>query len=82
MRIKFSNLHTRKKVINNLLKNTQKDYFKTRKMSEADYKIRIKKFKELIRDIDRQIMVLKEDLFKLNKKNKTSPKKRLFHILF
>ena len=82
MRIKFNNLHTQKKAINNLLENIQKDYFKTRKMSEADYKIRIKKFKELIRDIDRQIMVLKEDLFKLNKKNKTSPKKRLFHILF
>ena len=72
MRIKFNNLHTQKKAINNLLENIQKDYFKTRKMSEADYKIRIKKFKELIRDIDRQIMVLKEDLFKLNKKKYNS----------
>ena len=68
MRIKFNQLYTQKKAINNLLITIQKDYFKTRKMPEADYRVRIKKFKELIRDIDRQIMVLKEDLFKLNKK--------------
>ena len=68
MRIKFNQLYTQKKAIDNLLKRMQKSYFKDRTMPESDYRTRIKKFKELIRDIDRQIMVLKEDLFKLNKK--------------
>lgn len=68
MRVKFNHLHIQKKAIDNLLKKMQKDYFKNRTMPESDYTTRIKKFKELIRDIDRQIMVLREDLFKLKKR--------------
>jgi len=48
----------------------QEGYFKTKKLSESEYNIKLKKFKELIRDIDRQIMVLKEDMFKFEKKKK------------
>jgi len=67
-RIKLNNLFIKKKAINKLLKNIQESYFKTKKLSEAEYNIKLKKFKELIRDIDRQIMVLKEDAFKLKRK--------------
>ena len=67
-RIKLNNLFIQKRAINKLLKNMQEGYFKTKKLSESEYNIKLKKFKELIRDIDRQIMVLKEDRFKFEKK--------------
>ncbi|PIZ83922.1 hypothetical protein COX97_00140 [Candidatus Pacearchaeota archaeon CG_4_10_14_0_2_um_filter_05_32_18] len=70
VRLRFNLLITQKKSINNLLKEMQNNYFKTKKISEADYRIRLKKFKELIRDIDRQVMVLKEEMFKLKMKEK------------
>jgi len=69
-RIKLNNLFIQKRAINKLLKNIQEGYFKTKKLSESEYNIKLKKFKELIRDIDRQIMVLKEDRFKFEKKKK------------
>ena len=69
-RIKLNNLFIQKRAINKLLKNMQEGYFKTKKLSESEYNIKLKKFKELIRDIDRQIMVLKEDRFKFEKKKK------------
>ncbi|MFH1359229.1 MAG: hypothetical protein ABIH37_05045 [archaeon] len=75
MRIRFNHLIIQKKSINNLLKKMQNDYFKIKKMPEADYNIRLKKFKELIRDIDRQIMILKEDKFKLKRKSNRFCKK-------
>jgi len=68
LRIRFNNLIIQKKAINKLLKNMQESYFKTRKISESEYKVKLKKFKELTRDINRQIMVLKEDILKLGNK--------------
>ena len=61
---------TQKKALNTLIQNMQKSYFKTKKLSETEYTIKLKKFKELIRDIDRQIIVLKEEMFKVKKKRK------------
>lgn len=75
IRIKINNLFIQKKAIGDLLKNLQKDYFKARKISESEYNIKLKKFKELIRDIDRKVMVLKEDLFKLRKNKKKNKQK-------
>jgi len=68
--MKFNHLMTQKKALNTLIQNMQKSYFKTKKLSETEYTIKLKKFKELIRDIDRQIMVLKEEMFKVKKKRK------------
>lgn len=68
MRIKLNNLIIQKKAVNGLIKDMQTNYFKTKKISESEYKIKLKKYEELIRDIDRQIMVLKEEIFKVNKK--------------
>ena len=70
MRMKFNHLIIQKKALNTLIQNMQKGYFKTKKLSEAEYTIKLKKFKELIRDIDRQVMVLKEEMFKVKKKRK------------
>jgi len=67
-RIKLNNLFIQKKSINKLLKGMQESYFKTKKLSESEYKVKLSKFKELIRDIDRQIMVLKEDMYRFERK--------------
>jgi len=67
MRIRLNNLIMRKKSINGLIKEMQASYFKTKKLSETEYKIKLKNYEELIRDIDRQVMVLKEEMFKMNK---------------
>jgi hypothetical protein len=68
MKIKLNNFIIQKKAINGLIKEMQKNYFKTKKMSETEYNVKLKKYEELIRDIDRQVMVLKEEMFKRDKK--------------
>ncbi len=73
---KFNNLTIQKKAINHLIEDMQKSYFKTKKLSETEYNIKLKRFKEFIRDIDRQLMVLKEEMFKSSGKNKNM----LFYI--
>jgi hypothetical protein len=69
MRIRLNNLITQKNAIKGLIKEMQGTYFKSKKMSETEYKIKLKNYEKFIRDIDRQIMVLKEEMFKVNKKN-------------
>jgi len=64
---KIEKLKIRKGTIKNLVMKTQKDYFQTGRISEGDYNIKVKKFAELIRDIDRQIPLLQEELAKLQK---------------
>ncbi|MDP3026757.1 MAG: hypothetical protein Q8N63_03545 [Nanoarchaeota archaeon] len=70
MRMNLNYLMTRKKAINSLIKDMQVSYFKTKKISEKEYRIKLKKFEEMLRDIERQIMVLKEELFKESRKPK------------
>lgn len=70
MRVKLNNLIMQKKSINELIKAMQKNYFKDRKMSESEYQIKLNFYEEFIRDIERQVMVLKEEMFKRDKKKK------------
>ncbi|MDO8459802.1 MAG: hypothetical protein Q7S74_01710 [Nanoarchaeota archaeon] len=67
MRIKLNNLIIQKNAIKRLIKEIQESYFKSRKISESEYNIKLKKYEELIRDLERQIMVLKEEVFKMSK---------------
>ena len=67
---KVERLRTRRKTIKELIMQTQKDYFQYGRIPEGEYNIKTKKFSELIRDIDRQIPLLQEDLIKLDKKTK------------
>ncbi len=67
---KMEKLTIRRKTIKTLIMQTQKDYFQYGKISEGDYNIKVKKFAELIRDIDRQVPLLQEQLAKLNRKIK------------
>jgi hypothetical protein len=68
---KIESLETRKKVVKELIMKAQKDYFQSGTLAEGDYNIKTKKFAEIIRDIDRQMPLLKEELAKLNKQWKT-----------
>ena len=51
-----------KSVITELMKDTQRMYFEQAKISDDMYKVRIDKFEELMRDIDRQLPLLREEL--------------------
>jgi hypothetical protein len=75
-RNRIKGLEIRKQSIQNLIAQTQKDYFETGKVSESTYKTRTAKYAEFIRDINRQIPLLKEELEmreqRLKKKQKQS----------
>lgn len=77
LKSKIKNLERRKESVRNLIAETQKLYFSKGSMSDTDYEIRTKKYAELIRDINRQIPLLKEELaLKQRNKNETAGKKR------
>lgn len=67
---KLSNLELRRKKLQELIGKVQKDYFQYGNVSEGNYNLRTRKFAELVRDIDRQIPLLKEELIKLEKHKK------------
>lgn len=71
---KISKLEIRKATLRDLIMQAQRDYFQYGKISEGLYNIRTKKFAELIRDIDREIPLLKEELVRVEKE-KTNGKK-------
>ncbi|MBI2629806.1 hypothetical protein HYW76_01770 [Candidatus Pacearchaeota archaeon] len=59
---KINKLELRKKTLKGLIVQAQEGYFEKGTLSEANYNIRINKFAELVRDIDRQIPLLMEEL--------------------
>ncbi len=65
---KIRNLNNRKDVLKGMIQDTQMDYFNQGNISEGYYRVRIKKFAELIRDIDRQIPLLEEEIMKIDRK--------------
>ena len=66
---KIKHLEIQKNTLKELVGELQKKYFKSQGISEAEYRIKLERFKEMIRDINRQIPLLKETLIKLNKKD-------------
>lgn len=64
---KISRLSSEKQVLLEMIKNAQLDYFEKKIIPEMTYHIKLKKFSELIRDIDRQVPLLVEDTLKLQK---------------
>jgi hypothetical protein len=67
---KINHLELRRKTLQDLIKKTQMDYFQNGTISEGNFNLRTKKFAEFIRDIDRQIPLLKEELAKINRQRK------------
>jgi len=72
---KMHQLEVRRGAIKGLIKINQHEYFNQGNISERTYTIKIKKFAELVRDIDRQIPLLQERLFKILRKQ--NPDKKL-----
>jgi ABC-type transport system involved in multi-copper enzyme maturation permease subunit len=66
----IKSLVLKKAALNNLIKKLQKQYFSDNKISETEYNVKIERFKEMIRDVDRQIPLLNEKLAKLDYRNK------------
>lgn len=52
------------KVLESLIREAQTGYFETGTLSEASYRVRLKKFSELTRDINRTLPLLREELVK------------------
>jgi hypothetical protein len=50
------------------MKKMQHDYFKKKNLPEVEFRIKSQTFEELVRDIDRKILIVKEEVFRLNKK--------------
>ena len=69
-------LQIQKSTISQLIKDLQKNYFEEKKISTLEYGIKTKKFEEMIRDIERQIPLLKEEMAKLSKNKKKISKKK------
>ena len=61
-KIQMERLTLEKKIIEDLLERTQNDYFNKGKLSETGYHIKIKKYGELIRDINRQLPLIREEI--------------------
>jgi hypothetical protein len=58
----ISSLEVRSHAIKSLIAKTQKEYFDHGTLSETTYHVRMKKYGELLRDINRQIPLLKQEL--------------------
>ncbi len=67
LRNKLINLEKRKESIKDLLRKTQKEYFQENSISEVTYNVRVNTYGDMVRDIDRQIPLLKESLIKVSK---------------
>ncbi len=82
LRRKKRYLFLRKNTIKNLIKDLQRDYFSRQNISETEYHVRLKKFGELVRDIDRELSLLKEGVIKLAtskaKLTKSNPKAKFW----
>ncbi|MCK9570465.1 hypothetical protein M0R72_16070 [Candidatus Pacearchaeota archaeon] len=72
---KIKRLELEKKSLFELIKKTQEAYFTSKTMSEIEFSVKIKTFKNMIRDIDRRIPELREKLIKL-KRDKDITKRR------
>ncbi len=59
---KIRRLDTRRTVLNDMIKALQHEYFELGRISEGTYKVKIEKYKEMLRDIDRLKPLLREEL--------------------
>ncbi|MBU5575150.1 MAG: hypothetical protein KQA40_01635 [Candidatus Aenigmarchaeota archaeon] len=71
---KLENLYIRRNSVRNLIANVQRDYFEKGKIDEGTYNIKVRKYGEIIRDINRQIPLIKEELEEIERKIKREQK--------
>jgi hypothetical protein len=56
---------TQKTVLHNLIKKLQNDYFIDGNVPETSYTVKLQKYEELIRDVERKVAIVKEELLLL-----------------
>jgi len=59
---RMKSLTHEKSVIESMLKSLQKDYFEKKTVTELTYRVKTKKYGDIIRNINRQMPLLKEEL--------------------
>jgi len=74
---RLSNLVIQKGALNKLIKELQISYFKKQNISESEYRIKLEKFSTFIREINRQTMVLNEELYKVKKEKENIAAKNI-----
>lgn len=67
---KISHLEIKRNTLKELIQKTQRDYFEKGTLAEGDYEIKTKNFAEMIREVNRDIPLLKAELYKINEKGK------------
>lgn len=79
---KISSLENRRKSVKGLMEKLQKEYFDSKKISESEYSIKMKSFSDMVLDISRRILLLKEEVERMNKigKKKSNIKKRNLRV--
>ena len=75
IKYKLQKLLISKKSLSELIKTTQYDYLKKKTMSEIEYKVKLERFKQLEREFDRQILLLRAENFVLFKSRQNDKKK-------
>lgn len=78
---RIKGLEIEKKIIQDMIKRIQREYFEEGKMPEGEYNVKTKKFAELIRDIERRIPMLKEEIAMMNsyfRSDKTDFEKKIY----
>jgi hypothetical protein len=60
----YDKCNNQKEVLQGLIKKLQSDYFMGNTLSETSYKVKLKKYDDLIYDLNRKMAILKEDMLK------------------
>ncbi len=66
-RRKINSLEIERSVIKKMIAELQRNYFSLGKVSEMDYEVRLARYTEMVRDIDRQIPLLMTEVEKKSK---------------
>ena len=67
LKMKLKRLLVEKDTIKKVIEKTQHDYFDKNTISETDYNLKTQKFTEMMRDIERKIPLIKEQLARIKK---------------
>ncbi|MFT4303924.1 MAG: hypothetical protein ACMXYG_05130 [Candidatus Woesearchaeota archaeon] len=73
---KIKNMEVRVNSVRNLVAKTQKDYFEEGTLNESMYHTKVKKYGEILRDLNRQIPLLKEQKAMILKKGDKDEKEK------
>jgi len=66
-RLKLYKLSNQKSALYGLIKKLQAGYFTNKTISETEFNVKLTRFKEMIRDIDRQIPMIKEQILRIER---------------